>query len=59
MEMNMNQEQLNSMMKTPEEAVLLRTKSTIKNNKCPSCGYKYLGDGVALCVECENNKKAR
>lgn len=57
--MNMNQEQLNSMMKTPEEAALLRTKSAIKNNKCPSCGYKYLGDGVALCVECENNKKAR
>ena len=59
MEMNMNQEQLNSMMKTPEEALLLRTKSSIKNNKCPSCGYKYLGDGVALCVECENSKKAR
>lgn len=54
----MNQEQLNSMMKTPEEALQLRTKSTIKNNKCPSCGYEYLGDGADLCTECENKQKA-
>ena len=55
--MNMNQEQLNSIMKTPEEALLARTKTTIKNKKCPSCGYKYLGDGVALCVECETKQQ--
>ena len=59
MEINMNQEQLNSMMKTPDEALALRAKSTIKNNRCPSCGYEYLGDGKDLCTECENEQKAR
>ena len=27
--------------------------------RCPRCGYKYLGDGKNLCLECEEDLKQK
>jgi predicted RNA-binding Zn-ribbon protein involved in translation (DUF1610 family) len=50
----MRQEDYNDMMKTSDEAYLLRVKPS-KRVKiyCPNCGEAYLGNGIDLCVECQ------
>ncbi len=45
----MRQEDLNAMMRYPGEA---RQQSDKALPECPACGQRYLGDGVALCLEC-------
>lgn len=45
----MRQEDLNAMMRYPGEA---RQQPDKALPECPACGQRYLGDGVALCLEC-------
>ena len=45
----MRQEDLNAMMRYPGEA---RQQPDKALPECPACGKRYLGDGVALCLEC-------
>ncbi|AGH16085.1 hypothetical protein VPKG_00048 [Vibrio phage pYD21-A] len=47
----MKQEDYNAVMTD------FKQKTKIKeNNKCPTCGFPYLGDGKKLCIDCEYNK---
>ena len=50
----MRQEDLNEMMRFPGE-----NKATKMQHlpECPNCGYRYLGDGVALCLDCDEESR--
>lgn len=47
----MRQEDLNSMMRHPWEIKTAPAASSYLT-RCPECGERYLGDGMALCTEC-------
>jgi hypothetical protein len=49
----MQQEDFNSMMKTPAESLALRRRPEPCYIYCPECGMEYLGDGVTHCLECQ------
>lgn len=46
----MKQEDLNGMMRSPGEAKTAPAPAELP--RCPECGERYLGDGMALCTEC-------
>lgn len=46
----MKQEDLNDMMRSPCEAKPAPASAELP--RCPECGERYLGNGVALCTEC-------
>lgn len=48
------QEMLNEMMLRPGEQ---RERSEHKPMRCPVCHEEYLGDGVAMCIDCEIGRK--
>lgn len=49
----MKQEDYNSMMKYPWENLIQQKR---ENKSCPKCGEKYLGNGIDLCAECDEEK---
>ena len=46
----LTQEMLNSMMRNPGERP---AETATLLPKCPGCGERYCGDGVAMCLECK------
>lgn len=46
----MKQEDLNGMMRSPGEAKT--AQAPVELPRCPECGERYLGNGMALCTEC-------
>lgn len=50
----LTQEMLNEIMVRPGEQ---RERPKHKPMSCPVCHEAYLGDGVAMCIDCEIERK--